>query len=302
MSTRWGVRSVDAVDPNVAVIDELRRIKQAIRGEIAKRWLGFERALVAQLGAIAADDKAAAALPEASPRFVKAWERSPIAAADFTSQRQHRVAENKANLTLLADFTREDGAEGWRWEGFGMRHGLVRDGEPVDCGRGPSGDRPATARGSLVARLVDAAGRSGSQSDVEHTPPVTISVGLAGGKYGAQALVVDQALLPERIVFLDRLLPAWVTLTAGGFARIAGGVDEMQRRVLSGTGDQVAEQQLSAADRVWRSERERDRRSAVVVRRDAGLPACRRQRPTGRIGSVSRLCLPAMRCPGRKRS
>ena len=36
MSTRWSVRSVETSDPNVATIDELRRIKADIRSEMAK--------------------------------------------------------------------------------------------------------------------------------------------------------------------------------------------------------------------------------------------------------------------------
>ncbi len=105
MSTRWGARPVDAVDPNVAVIDELRSIKQSIRGETARQWLDSKDALIAQLAAIAADEKAGATFPESIAALCQRWERSPISAADFREQRRHRIAENQANLTLLADFT-----------------------------------------------------------------------------------------------------------------------------------------------------------------------------------------------------
>ena len=39
MSTRFSARPVDATDPNVAVIDELRMIKQKLRDELSKLWL-----------------------------------------------------------------------------------------------------------------------------------------------------------------------------------------------------------------------------------------------------------------------
>ena len=39
MSTRYSARPVDAVDPNLGVIDELRNIKRQIRTELARLWL-----------------------------------------------------------------------------------------------------------------------------------------------------------------------------------------------------------------------------------------------------------------------
>ena len=48
MNSRWGVRGVDAVDPNEKVIDELRPIKQAIRAEVAKTWLASKDFIVSQ--------------------------------------------------------------------------------------------------------------------------------------------------------------------------------------------------------------------------------------------------------------
>ncbi len=170
MSTRWGARSVDAVDPNVAVIDELRQIKQAIRDEIAQEWLDSKESLVAKLQAIPADDQGGRGVSRnAWRRFGNGGSnrrsRRPISMAE----RQRRIAENKANLTLLADFTQRGWgrrlAVGWfrheAWAGARRRDGRG--------GRRRRRDRPASARGPMVARLVDAAGRGGSQSTIGAT-------------------------------------------------------------------------------------------------------------------------------------
>jgi hypothetical protein len=231
MSTRWGVRCVDAVDPNVAVIDRLRQIKQAIRGAIAKEWLGSKESLIAKLEAIPAVDQPAGAFPESMVALWQRWQQSPITAADFGSQRDRRIAENKANLTLSADFTREDGAGAWQWDGFGMKHGLVRDGELVVADEGDVAIAqllPAGRWSHVWSMRLAGAVRSPL---LDRSPPATFSIGLAGGKHGARSLVVDHAFHPERMVFIDQPLPSWVTLTAGGFTRLAGGVDEMQRRI-----------------------------------------------------------------------
>ncbi len=112
-----------------------------------------------------------------------------------------------------------------------MRHGLVRNGEPVIADEGPAAIAqllPAGRWSHVWSPRLAGAIRSPL---LNHTPPVTFSVNLAGGKFAGQSLVVDQAFFPERMTFINQLRPAWVTLTAGGFGRIAGGVDEAQRRV-----------------------------------------------------------------------
>ena len=195
------------VDPNVAVIDELRQIKRAIRGEIARRWLDSKEILVAKLQATAADEKAAAAFPESMAGFWQRWQQSPITATDFASQRERRVAENKANLTLLADFTREDGAGGWRWDGFGMKHGLVRDGELIVADEGDVAIAqllPAGRWSHVWSMRLAGAVRSPLLSQ---DPPLIISVRLAGGKHGA-AVIHCRSGFPPRADCFYRSAPA----------------------------------------------------------------------------------------------
>src|SRR5262249_61337452 len=114
-----------------------------------------------------------------------------------TRERNRRIAANKANLKLLADLTREDGAAGWRWEGFGMKHGLVGDGEIVVADEGDKvlAQVLPAGRWSHVwsQRLAGAVRRP----PFDPNAPATLSVGLAGGRRAALLTVVDHAIFPE---------------------------------------------------------------------------------------------------------
>ena len=231
MSTRWGARCVDAVDPNEVVIAELRRIKQAIHVEMARIWLGSTDSLIAKIKALPVDDKAAAAFPDTLTSFWQSSQTQPLTRAQFTQERTRRIAENRANLKLIADFTRAAGAAGWRWDGFGMRHGLVGDGEIVVADEGDA----------ALARVLPAGRWSHVWSQrlagvlrsplLEPARAVTFSVGFAGGKHVAQSFIVDHAFHCERMKFLDRPTLGWLTLTAGNFGTLAGSVDRAQRLV-----------------------------------------------------------------------
>ena len=125
MSTRWGVRCVDAVDVNEAVIAELRRRKQALRTELAKLWLNSREQLLAKLTALPADEKATPAFPDS---LASLWRQTllrstnatalntawPKLREEFQREREKRIAANQTNLTLMADFTRAGTESGWR--------------------------------------------------------------------------------------------------------------------------------------------------------------------------------------------
>ncbi len=231
MSARWIVRCADASDPNEAVINELRQLKQQIRAEIAKVWLGSRDSLVAKIRAIAGDEKAATAFPETLAAFWRRSLSSPLTSEEFSRERERRIVENRANLKLLADFSREDGDAGWQWDGFGMRHGLVRDGEIV-----------VADEGDAVIAQVLLAGRwshvwSSRLAGALRSPlldphaATRFSVGLAGGKHAAHSFIVDNTLHSERMQFVNQPLAGWLTLTAGNFVTLEGGVDTSRRRV-----------------------------------------------------------------------
>ena len=241
MSTRWGVRCADAVDPNLEVLAELRRHKQALRAELAKLWLNSREPVLTKIAALPADEKPSPAFPDS---LASLWRQTlrrstngvALAAAwpklreEFQREREQRVAANQTNLTLLADFTRADGSGGWRWDGFGLKHGLVRDGEPVVADEGDAALAQLLPAGrwshAWSARLAGAV-RSPLFAP---GPPVTFSAGYAAGKHSARAFIVDQAFHSERLSFLNQPQPGWLTLTAGNFDRLAGGNDTSAHR------------------------------------------------------------------------
>ena len=231
MSTRWGVRSLDAVDPNVTTIAELRRIKQAIRAEIAASWQGSRTAIIEKIRAIPVDEKAAAAFPESLAAFWHRSRQTGISRDEFVSENQRRKTHNADNLKLLADFSREGAEGGWRWDGLGMQHGLARDGEFVVADEGDTaiaqilpGGRwshlwSMRLAGALRSPLLDA------------SPPLTFSIGFAAGHFVGQSFILDQAFHSERMSFLNHPAVGWLTQTAANFSTLEGTPDQAQRRV-----------------------------------------------------------------------
>ncbi len=231
MSTRWGVRTIDAVDPNVAVLAELRELKQQIRTELAQVWRGNQDELLAKLAAIPVDEKAAATFPQTLVGFWQRERTKPLTADEFAHERERRVAANKVNLKLLADFTKQAGSQAWRWDGFGMQHGLASDGEIVVADEGEAALAqvlPAGRWSHLWSMRLAGVVRS---PQFAPQSAATLSVGFAGGKHVAQSMIVDQAFHCERMKFLNQPTPGWLTLTAGNFDSLEGSIDRAPRRV-----------------------------------------------------------------------
>ena len=230
MSTRWGVESVDAIDPNDSTLEEMKHVKEDIRKELSKLWLASAESMKQKLQALPAEESKTDAFPETLTTFWQRSLKSPPTPVEFAKEQERRVKENKANLKLVADFTCDDGALGWRTNGFGMKHGLVHDGEIVVAEEGdfavtqilPAGRWSyawsSRLAGSLRSPLLDV------------TKPFTYSLGLAGGKQAAWSFIVDQAFHSERLQFLNQPL-RWLTVTAGNFDTLEGSIDKQPRRV-----------------------------------------------------------------------
>ena len=236
MSTRFSARPVDATDPNLAVIDELRHIKGQIRGAISKLWLEAtdttkSGGAVDTIKAIPADETQATSFPTSLVEFWKRSLNSPITADAFRQERERRISANRTNLTQLADFTYEEGAAGWRWEGFGMKHGLVTDGEPVIADEGDFALQHLLPAGRFSHVWSQRLAGSLHSPQFDPTDPVTLSVELVSGKFASQAFIVDRAIHPERMVFPNRSSLGWQTLTAGNFDSLEGSIDSASRLV-----------------------------------------------------------------------
>jgi hypothetical protein len=241
MSSRWGVRGLDATDPNGPVIEELRRIKGLVRDRLAARWRESKPQLLERLRRIppqgdgdakAAKDDSPSPFPASLAELLSRPGERALAAEDFAAERARRIAANAANLTLFADFTGPDTpANGWQWEGFGMQHGLVTDGEPViaDEGNGALLHLLPAGRWSHVysTRL----GGGVRSPELFRDPPLHFSVGYGGGRKASYCLIVDRAFHSERIAYAERPPGSWLPFTAGGFKRLAGPDDTARRRV-----------------------------------------------------------------------
>jgi len=232
LSSRWSVRCADTTDPNEAVIGELRRIKEAVRPLVADCWLALRDTVADKAKATAVDGKATG-IPDTLAGWLRLpADRHPTAEA-FAAERRNRAAHNRQHLRLIADFTAGDpaAAGGWRWEGFGMEHGLARDGELIVADEGDE----------VVSHLVPAGRWShlwsprlagGLRSpELFARPPRTFSVGLGSGLRASWAPLIDRAFHSERLTTNPSPPGSWVTFTAGNFSRLAGPADTADRRV-----------------------------------------------------------------------
>lgn len=254
MSSRWYPRCVDTVDPNVEVIAELKAIKDDIRAEVLALWRKSEESIAEAVLATPPEeapknsDKKKAdetAQPEFPNSAIALWralkaaisKNEPVEAVwdrfaeEYRAERAERAAENAANLRLIADFTGGVIPEGWRIDGSGMANGFVGNGEIVVADKGGAAIAHVLPAGRWShvwsARLAGAV----RSPLLEQEPPLTFSVGYAGGQYAAQSLVVENAFHSERMMFLDQPMTGWLTMTARKLAALAGGTDNTARRV-----------------------------------------------------------------------
>lgn len=236
MSTRYSSRTIDAVDPNLKVLDQLQNIKRELRQELGRLWQTAtdpegSGGAVDKLRAIAADAQAAPSFPTSLAEF---WKRSlgvPVGNEEFAQQRAQRIAANREHLTLLADFSREEGSGGWRWDGFGMKHGLTSDGDIVIADAGESVLQHVLPAGRFSHVFSQRLAGSLQSPQMEPTRPATFSIEMAAGKFASQSFIVDRALNPERMQFPARPALTWQTLTAGNFDSLEGTADKSPRQV-----------------------------------------------------------------------
>ncbi len=254
MSTRWISRSADAADPNMHVIDELRRIKGDIREHVASVWRDSADAVTAAIkstplpppagptGTTPDANKAAEGFPDSLHKiwlhvnqaakkegsFTSSWSSL---AQQFRDEQEKRVAANAANLSVVADFSEEALPAGWQVDGFGMKHGLATDGDIVIADEGDAAIAHLVTAGRwshLWSTRLSGAVRSPL---FDQEAGISYSMEFAAGKHAAQSLIVDNAFHSERMRFLDRATPGQLTFTAGSFPALAGEADTKPRRV-----------------------------------------------------------------------
>jgi hypothetical protein len=236
MSSRFSPRTLNMSVDNEATLDELRDIKQNMRVALANAWLATisqepVSALAARLASLEGQPKSASNFPTTLIDF---WQRSltePVTAAEFFAEREQRMKVNAENLRLWADFAPGGDSTGWGWDGLGMKYGQVDHGEMVVSDDGDS-----------IVQHILPAGRfthvwSPRLSGLLQSPLLApecqqiFSAQIIAGKFAAQTFVIDGALNSERLKFINHPTPQWLTLTAGNFDTLEGGIDNVQRRV-----------------------------------------------------------------------
>lgn len=233
MSTRFSVRPLDTIDPNEALIERLRAVKQQIRQELAQLWLSAANAdtVAATLRGIPADATPSPAFPSTLVEF---WKRSlakGVTPEEFSAERQRRRDSNQANLTVVADFTALQPVGEWKLAGFGPQHGYARDGELIVADEGDAALQQLVPAGRYTHLWSPRLAGSLQSPQLDPLQPVTLSLQLAGGKFSSYTFVLDRALNSERLQFLNRPTPAWLTVTAGRFDTLEGSIDTFPRRV-----------------------------------------------------------------------
>jgi len=240
MSTRFSARPIDAVDPNLAILDQMRSIKLAIRKVLARLWLdatipqqssGAEEAL----RSFVAEAPPTESVPTSLAGFWLRSLSSPVTAEQFIHQREQRLVANQQHLRLLADFTSpgQSGSlpvAGWRWEGFGMQHGLVRHGEPVIADEGQSVLQHLLPAGRFSHVFSQRLAGSLQSPQMDTLQPITFSVEMVAGKLASASFIVDRALHSERMHFPARPQLAWETYTSGNFDSLEGTTDSAPRQ------------------------------------------------------------------------
>ncbi len=236
MSTRYNTRAIDLIDPNLVIIEKMRNIKIELRREFSQVWLAetdvaLSDGIAKKFKSLAADKQTSTTFPASIAGFWRRSQTTPLSAEEFSAERQRRLVANQANLTQLADFRNEAGASGWRWDGFGMKHGLVTDGELVVHAGGDEVLQHLLPAGRYTHVWSQRLAGSLQSPKLNSQVPITFSIELAAGKFASSSFVVDRALNSERLQFPSSSYPTWKTFVAGNFDTLEGGIDRARRRV-----------------------------------------------------------------------
>lgn len=236
MSTRFSARTVDAVDFNKSTIDELRGVKQQLREQLTRIWLDATEVegsggVADRIRAIPADQNPATTFPSSIAEYWKRSLNTPVTADEYEREHEHRISANQTNLTLIADFTKSDATSDWQWDGFGMKHGLVTDGEIVITEEGDTALLMFLPAGRFSHVWSQRLAGSLQSPQLDPTNPMTFSMEFAAGKFASLSFIVDRAINPERLTFPNQPMPGWKSLTAGNFDSLEGTLDKAPRLV-----------------------------------------------------------------------
>jgi cytochrome c553 len=257
MSGRWIVRSLEAKDPNMETLSELKEIKKEIREKVIAMWRGADGTIAERIrrtpnaGEEVEDDskKSSKKKEDAEPAFPETleaiWGYMAAAASEgasleatwrdlskkFQEERERRVADNQENLRLLADFTREELPGGWSVDGFGMKHGRAANGDIVLSEKPDKVLLSLLPAGRWTHLWSQRFGGALRSPLFAQDPAPTVSIECSGRRFAGYAPIVDNALHSERLKFLDGPELTWIALDTGNLQALAGSPDPKPRRV-----------------------------------------------------------------------
>lgn len=193
---RWTTRAVDARRVNADLIERLKELRSAVRGELAREWsLSLTGDGLKVWASAHGDALKGAGLPLSTPaELSKKAEEWRVA----------REAARKAN----AAFSKVR-LEDWVMEGDGFVHGWVEDGTPLVA---LEGDRVLSG---LLERGWHSHALSSKLSGSLRTPPLHrvpgrgLAVRVAGGLFGGHLVVDDHAFQNETVAFYKDDVPQW---------------------------------------------------------------------------------------------
>ncbi|MCO6458880.1 MAG: PSD1 domain-containing protein [Pirellulaceae bacterium] len=239
MMPRWTSRTIDAPEKNAAKIEELRRLRSAIRERTATLWAPRAEELAAgdSLRQAAGElDRAQLAqshvgdvewllhqlLSQATDEATtSAWQQ--LVSQWRTTSEERRLAN--AKFTALVDFSGPGMPEAFAVDGDGMRTGYAAGGEPLIALEGDVAIERLLPRGlhthALSSKLPGAL-RLPRQEDL---PGSHVNLALAGDQWSGYLRISDNAFQTENVTFLSQPQSAWITLAdiapTNGLQRVA---------------------------------------------------------------------------------
>ncbi|MBT4865635.1 MAG: DUF1553 domain-containing protein, partial [Planctomycetaceae bacterium] len=258
MTPRWTSRSIEAPEKNKTRIDELRKLRSEIHGELKSVWLQQAASFGEELTAAFIDEteggsdrhrlwRTALGLSKKSQKpaaatksFVAATGLDGIKilasrltssptdaavqtvwkqiAAEWRTANAARRASNAKQFKRLADFETAELPKGWITDGDGMRLGYVTDGTPLIALDGNTVVQDLLPRGYHTHALSSKLPGALRMPRQQDVPGKFVSVELAGGEWSGSIRMADNAFQTEAVKFLDWRQPRWTAFADMGLS------------------------------------------------------------------------------------
>jgi hypothetical protein len=244
MTPRWTARCIDVPGKNDAAIDELKNLREQIRGELAQFWSKSVAEMNGRfleqwsqensdaLSALKAGDIGfpLQQLVDSDDTMIEElWTRQ---ADDWQTLRRERIRANE-NFTVVADFTESGFPDDWSVEGEGFAHGFVKEATPRIALDGDALIAEFLPRGYHTHALSSKLPGAIRLPEPERFPESKLSLLLAGGEWSGLRAIPQNAFLQEGPKFFDPTAgPSWTTV---GLSALKHGVTRVLTEISTAT-------------------------------------------------------------------